>query len=241
MLCPSENIRVSNQIIGGVTSRKSYHANVGGPGCISAYSGIFTPQVQDWNGSTGGFNGIAANANCSVVDMATITDGTSNTAMLSENHVGAGPAANTVTIGTVNGRGDTYMWRPASGQQTTGMDLGPAGVGIALAFVQSCQGIPGKSSGLRPAFSAQRMRLDRRQPRLVHVVGRLQPLHAPQHDRVRLDLGREYRRLWLDRRRISPGQQPSWRRQYGHGRWFGQVHQELGQSPDLVGAGNQKW
>jgi prepilin-type N-terminal cleavage/methylation domain-containing protein/prepilin-type processing-associated H-X9-DG protein len=146
MLCPSENIRTSNAIIGGVVTRKSYHACVGGPGCISAYSGIFTPQVQDWNGSTGGYNGITANGNCSTVNMSSITDGTSNTALFSETHVGAGSGTAGVTIGNVNGRGDTYMWRPASGQQTTGMDLGAAGVSIAVAFVQSCQGIPGNQA-----------------------------------------------------------------------------------------------
>jgi prepilin-type N-terminal cleavage/methylation domain-containing protein/prepilin-type processing-associated H-X9-DG protein len=147
LLCPSENQKTTNQIIGGVTSRKSYHANVGGPGCISAYNGIFVPQIQDWNATTGtgGLNGITQNQNCGTVDMASITDGTSNTALLSETHVGAGPGANTVTLATVNGRGDTYMWRPASGQQTTGQDLGPAGASIALAFVQSCQAIPGST------------------------------------------------------------------------------------------------
>jgi prepilin-type N-terminal cleavage/methylation domain-containing protein/prepilin-type processing-associated H-X9-DG protein len=146
LLCPSENQKTSNQIIGGVTSRKSYHANVGGPGCISAYSGIFVPQIQDWNGSRGGLNGITQNSNCGTVDMASVTDGTSNTAMISETHTGSGPGANNVTLANVNGRGDTYMWRPVSGQQTTGMDLGPAGATIALAFVQACQGIPGSTA-----------------------------------------------------------------------------------------------
>jgi prepilin-type N-terminal cleavage/methylation domain-containing protein/prepilin-type processing-associated H-X9-DG protein len=146
LLCPSENQKTSNQIIGGVTSRKSYHANVGGPGCISAYSGIFVPQIQDWNGSRGGLNGITQNSNCGTVDMASVTDGTSNTAMISETHTGSGPGANNVTLANVNGRGDTYMWRPMSGQQTTGMDLGPAGATIALAFVQACQGIPGSTA-----------------------------------------------------------------------------------------------
>ena len=146
MLCPSENVKVPSQIIGGVTSRKSYHANVGGPSCIVSYSGIFVPQIQDWNGSFGGYNGIGANTNFGKVDMASITDGTSNTAMFSETHIGSGNGAGSVTISNVNGRGDTYMWRPPAGQQTTGMDLGGAGVGIALAFVQSCQAIPGSQA-----------------------------------------------------------------------------------------------
>jgi prepilin-type N-terminal cleavage/methylation domain-containing protein/prepilin-type processing-associated H-X9-DG protein len=140
MLCPSEN-RASNAIIGGVTSRKSYHANVGGPAVISAWNGMFTCLQQDQFG----YNGVYSNGNAGVVKFGQITDGTSNTALLSETHVGSGPTpgAGNVTLSNVNGRGDTYMWRPTGGQLTTGYDMGAAGGPIALAFVQSCLGIPG--------------------------------------------------------------------------------------------------
>ncbi len=50
-----------------------------------------------------GYNGVYTNSNCGLVDFATITDGSSNTAMFSETHIGAGPAANAVTLSTVNG------------------------------------------------------------------------------------------------------------------------------------------
>jgi prepilin-type N-terminal cleavage/methylation domain-containing protein/prepilin-type processing-associated H-X9-DG protein len=143
MLCPSENLRVSNQIVGGVTSRKSYHCNVGNASVISAYSGMFTPLVQDQFG----YNGMPYNnANMGAVGFQQITDGTSSTALLSETHVGAGPGANAVTLSNVAGRGDTYMWRPTGGQTTTGYDLGGAGVAIAQAFVQSCLAIPGSQA-----------------------------------------------------------------------------------------------
>jgi len=144
LLCPSENIRVSTQIVPGVTSTKSYHANVGGPSVIMSWTGIFTALQQDQFG----YNGVYTNAFCGPVDFSTITDGSSNTAMLSETHIGAGLPANAVTLNSVNGRGDTYMWRPAGGQTTTGYDMGGAGVPIAQAFVQSCLGIPGNT----PAF-----------------------------------------------------------------------------------------
>ncbi len=175
-----------------------------------------------------------------VVDMATITDGTSNTAMFSETHVGAGPGGNAVTISTVNGRGDTYMWRPASGQQTTGMDLGAAGVGIALAFVQSCQAIPGNQAAFGTLLPPNGCVWIGGNPGSCMHLGRLQPLHAPQHDRLRLNNGRKYRGLWLRRRRVPAGQQPPRRHQSRLRRRFGQVHQELDQSPDLVGHGNQE-
>ncbi len=144
LLCPSENIRTPTQIVGGITSTKSYHANVGGPSVIMSWTGIFTALQQDQYG----LNGVYTNGNCGPVDFASISDGSSNTAMLSETHIGAGLPANSVTLTTVNGRGDTYMWRPSGGQTTTGYDLGAAGGPIALAFVQSCLGIPGNT----PAF-----------------------------------------------------------------------------------------
>jgi prepilin-type N-terminal cleavage/methylation domain-containing protein/prepilin-type processing-associated H-X9-DG protein len=139
LLCPSENIKVSNQIVGGVTSTKSYHANVGGPACIMAWTGIFTALPQD----SFGFNGVYTNVNCGKIDFSTITDGSSNTAMLSEQHTGAGPPASQVTRSSVGLRGDTYMWRPNGGDNMTKFDMGPAGVTIAVAFVQACQAIPG--------------------------------------------------------------------------------------------------
>jgi prepilin-type N-terminal cleavage/methylation domain-containing protein/prepilin-type processing-associated H-X9-DG protein len=142
LLCPSESIKVSNQIVGGVTSKKSYHANVGGPSVIMSWTGMFTALPQDQFG----FNGVYTNFNCSgKLDIASVTDGTSNTAMLSETHIGAGPPASQVTLNSVNGRGDTYMWRPTGGQTTTGYDMGPAGVPIAQAFVAACQGLPGNT------------------------------------------------------------------------------------------------
>jgi len=143
LLCPSESIRIPNQIVGGTKSTKSYHANVGGPSVIMSWTGIFTALQQD----SVGLNGVYTNSLCGLVDFATISDGSSNTALLSETHIGSGPGANAVTLNSVNGRGDTYMWRP-SGQSTTGYDMGAAGVPIAQAFVQACQAIPGNT----PAF-----------------------------------------------------------------------------------------
>jgi prepilin-type N-terminal cleavage/methylation domain-containing protein/prepilin-type processing-associated H-X9-DG protein len=144
LLCPSDNVKTITPIVGGIQSTKSYHANVGGPSVIMSWTGMFTALQQD----SFGFNGVYTNSNCGTVDFSSITDGSSNTALLSETHVGAGPPASQVTVSSVNGRGDTYMWRPNSGQQTTGYDLGANGVPIALAFLQTCLGIPGN----QPAY-----------------------------------------------------------------------------------------
>ena len=94
LLCPSENIKTSNQLVARGHSRKSYHANVGGP--PSSWRGqASSPRCSRTSGNyaTGGFNGVYTNNNCGKVDFATITDGSSNTAMLSETHIGAGPPA----------------------------------------------------------------------------------------------------------------------------------------------------
>jgi prepilin-type N-terminal cleavage/methylation domain-containing protein/prepilin-type processing-associated H-X9-DG protein len=147
LLCPSESVATATSLVSGVTSKKSYHANVGGPSCIAAYNGLFAPLPQD----AIGLNGLGyVNGNLGCVGFPQITDGTSNTAMLSETHVGAGLAANLVTITGAGGRGDTYMWRPQGGQTTTGYDMGAAGVPIAQAFVQSCQAIPGSTVAFGP-------------------------------------------------------------------------------------------
>ncbi len=88
LLCPSENVKTTSQIVGGVTSAKSYHANVGGPSVIMSWTGIFTALPQDQFG----YNGVYTNFNCSgKVDFAGISDGSSNTAMLSETHTASGP------------------------------------------------------------------------------------------------------------------------------------------------------
>ena len=66
LLCPSENIRTTNQIVGGVTSTKSYHANVGGPACINAWTGIFTALPQDQFG----YNGVYTNRTAGMLGFA---------------------------------------------------------------------------------------------------------------------------------------------------------------------------
>ncbi len=140
LLCPSENLTTPTNAQWGW---KSYHANVGGPSCISAYSGMFVPLGKDANGDNG-LTGYYINGNMGKpVSFASITDGTSNTAMVSETHLGSGSAANQVSYNMARMRGDTYMWRPSGGQVSTGYDMGAQGAAIALAFVQACQAIPG--------------------------------------------------------------------------------------------------
>jgi prepilin-type N-terminal cleavage/methylation domain-containing protein/prepilin-type processing-associated H-X9-DG protein len=141
LLCPSETAKVVTNAFWGSGAGwgyKSYHANVGGPPCIMSWTGMFTALQQDQYG----FNGVYTNFNAACVDIASVTDGTSNTAMVSETHLGSGPSAPiTLTQALAQRNADTYMWRPSV--STQGYDLGPAGVAIAQAFVQSCLATPG--------------------------------------------------------------------------------------------------
>ncbi len=140
LMCPSENAKVVTNAFwsGAGWGWKSYHANVGGPSCIMAWTGMFTALQQD----NYGYNGVYTNVNASVVDLASVTDGSSNTAMVSETHSGAGLSA-PIALSAAGGRGDTYMWRPSVSTQN--YDLGAPGVAIAQAFVLSCQGLPGST------------------------------------------------------------------------------------------------
>jgi prepilin-type N-terminal cleavage/methylation domain-containing protein/prepilin-type processing-associated H-X9-DG protein len=139
LMCPSEDTK--RPAAAPTYGWKSYHASVGGPACITSWTGMFTALQQDQFG----FNGIAVTANASVVDFSSVTDGTSNTCMVSETHLGSGPPA-PIPLSAGIGRGDTYMWRPSV--STGANDQGPPGVAVALAFVQSCRSLPGTT----PAF-----------------------------------------------------------------------------------------
>jgi prepilin-type N-terminal cleavage/methylation domain-containing protein/prepilin-type processing-associated H-X9-DG protein len=141
LMCPSENLKVPTCAFWGSGAGygwKSYHANVGGPACIMSWTGMFTALQQDQFG----YNGIATNSYAGVVDLASVTDGTSNTALISEGHLGAGPSA-PIALSAAAGRGDTYMWRPSV--STGANDQGPPGVASAQAFVLSCQSLPGST------------------------------------------------------------------------------------------------
>jgi len=133
LLCPSENLK--NPSFGPGT-RKNYVANVGGPAMISAWSGIFVALKDDGSG----FAGVYVNGNSGrPVDLSGITDGTSNTAMLSETLIGSGPAANLVTIGSTRRR-STYLFPTTINAPN---DMGLNGNAQAQALIAQCRSLPG--------------------------------------------------------------------------------------------------
>ena len=139
LLCPSEN-QLQGTI--GQWGRKNYAANVGGPASSSAWSGIFVPLKDAPDGSN--FAGCYVNGNSGrTVSLASVIDGTSNTAMISETLLGSGLGANKVTIGTTK-RKSTYLF--PTGVKSPA-DQGVAGNAAAVNFVNVCKSLPGSTPG----------------------------------------------------------------------------------------------
>jgi prepilin-type N-terminal cleavage/methylation domain-containing protein/prepilin-type processing-associated H-X9-DG protein len=136
LLCPSENL---SQTTIGPGTRKSYVANVGGPAMIAAWTGIFVALKDDDHS----FAGVYSNGNSGrTVNLASVIDGTSNTAMLSETLIGSGPGAGSVTLGSTKRR-TTYLF-PTTVNAPPDQG-GAAGIASANALVSQCKGLPGST------------------------------------------------------------------------------------------------
>jgi len=144
LTCPSESVRLGPWIASTWTN---YHANFGGPAPIGSWDGPFVPMKGDASGYPGISNvNPAAINNLGSVGFESITDGVSNTALLSEKLIGLNGNyqvytgqlwANRVVYAPVNNA--TVNWDTGGG---------PA----ALVFVQACQQIP---AGQLPTFPTQ--------------------------------------------------------------------------------------
>jgi prepilin-type N-terminal cleavage/methylation domain-containing protein/prepilin-type processing-associated H-X9-DG protein len=140
LLCPSENLK--NPTIGPGT-KKNYVANVGGPGVIMAWSGMFVALKDAPNPPNPSWAGVYSNSNSgSTFGFESVTDGSSNTAMLSETLLGSGPNANAVTISSTKRR-TTYLFPTGL---NIPLDLGAAGGGQATTFVNTCKNLPGSTA-----------------------------------------------------------------------------------------------
>ena len=142
LLCPSENM-IQTTI--GPGTRKNYMANVGGPACFMAWTGIFVA-LKD---GTNNWAGVYSNSNSGATfGIESVTDGSSNTAMFSESLIGSGPAA-PVLLNATRRRG-TYLWPVAL---PTTLDAGINGGALAQAFTSACKSLPGTTpsfGGLTP-------------------------------------------------------------------------------------------
>jgi prepilin-type N-terminal cleavage/methylation domain-containing protein/prepilin-type processing-associated H-X9-DG protein len=136
-VCPSESVKVGPWI---GSTWVNYHANFGGPCSMASWSGPIVP----FRGDSIGQSNSVQTANLSVVDFASITDGTSNTALFSEKLMGLNGYIATATPGTPNAKRVSFQlnlnlsWDTATG----GAD--------AQAFVSACKALPASTAPTNP-------------------------------------------------------------------------------------------
>jgi prepilin-type N-terminal cleavage/methylation domain-containing protein/prepilin-type processing-associated H-X9-DG protein len=127
-VCPSDGKR--RQV-----SVSNYVGNVGGPYQTSGYSGTYIPTQAAWPEYTAPIN------NALSVKIASITDGTSNTALFSEVLTGIdNPGA--ILAGTNN----PELWKRVL--FPTGLNSNTATVAAANAIVTACQNVPATTAGV---------------------------------------------------------------------------------------------
>ena len=137
LLCPSESITHSISY-GGDWGQSNYAGNFGGPGTISSCNGIIIPARGDI---------FVSSPNLGPVSIASVTDGTSNTALFSEHLLGYGSALDGLSGGYVSPAvAGTQIAKRALFQISSiapKPDQGALGVAIAQQLVAACRSIPG--------------------------------------------------------------------------------------------------
>ncbi len=137
LLCPSESVQHSISY-GGDWAQCNYAGAYGGPGMISSCNGIIVPSRGDPFVSSPGLG---------PVSVASVTDGTSNTAMFSEHLLGAGSGLDGLTPGYVSPYVAGSQLAKRCLFQVSSVsplpDQGANGVAVAMQLVTACKAIPG--------------------------------------------------------------------------------------------------
>ena len=135
MYCPSESLKHS-ALFTGNWGGTNYAGNYGGPGSIASASGIIVPSKGDT---------FVPSNNLGPISLASVTDGSSNTAMYSEHLLGYADLANDnlatspAVAGTALGKRATFQINSIQPKP----DLGPPGAAVALQLMAACNSIPG--------------------------------------------------------------------------------------------------
>jgi prepilin-type N-terminal cleavage/methylation domain-containing protein/prepilin-type processing-associated H-X9-DG protein len=130
LICPSDASGIRPQAPWAVTN---YVGNYGGPGQIKGLTGTIVPSPLSWGPDMG---------NAGPVRLASITDGTSNTALFSERLIGVANATPaTFFRSDVNYKRAVFTGPAAGG----GLDTG---ANAALLFIQGCQSLPATAPAL---------------------------------------------------------------------------------------------
>jgi prepilin-type N-terminal cleavage/methylation domain-containing protein/prepilin-type processing-associated H-X9-DG protein len=143
LICPSEDQTIGPWIS---TNVANYRANVGGPGSLLSWSGPIVPMYP--NGTTSPGNGTNANSNMGTVGIQSVTDGTSNTAAISEKLIGNSSNGNSSGTSSVTpgNRQQALRGLFPSGVTIT-LDIGgTTGTQMAQSLYAACNAIPGTTS-----------------------------------------------------------------------------------------------
>jgi prepilin-type N-terminal cleavage/methylation domain-containing protein/prepilin-type processing-associated H-X9-DG protein len=140
LVCPSESLKIGPWIS---TNMASYRNNVGGPGSILSWSGPIVPMYPASNGSSG--PAINANSNMTTFGIEGVTDGTSNTAAISERLIGTGDYGNSSGVASIGPGNKNLALR---GLFSTGVAITLDGGGLtggtqAQALYAACNSISG--------------------------------------------------------------------------------------------------
>jgi prepilin-type N-terminal cleavage/methylation domain-containing protein/prepilin-type processing-associated H-X9-DG protein len=137
LLCPSESISHPLSYAGD-WGQCNYAGNYGGPGMIASCNGVIVPSKGDQ---------FVSSPNLGPVSIASLTDGTTNTAMFSEHLLGPG--------GALDGLDSTYKSPYVAGSNFAKRclfqinsispmpDQGVAGVAVAQQLAAACRSVPG--------------------------------------------------------------------------------------------------
>jgi len=138
MICPSESVNQS-PAGPGWNGWTNYAANIGGPPPIQSFSGPIVPfnHGTGWNNPTPGTGYYPGTLG--PVGFQSITDGTSNTALVSERLVGMGGLSGTIPINSVFAKRFIFPAGVASDPDT-------GGAAQALTLIRTCQALPGTTT-----------------------------------------------------------------------------------------------
>ena len=154
LLCPSESLAKSANFNAVEYAQISYAGNVGGPGNIKSCNGTVVPVQGSLILGLMGLFGSSTPHSAGPVRIASITDGTSNTALFSEHllALGNGVFASTdpsCVPGSQNGKRGIF-------QTSVNVVLDQNSPANAQALVAACQGLPGTTLAVTDdAFGAQ--------------------------------------------------------------------------------------
>ncbi len=132
LVCPSESVEQTPA--NNYWGTNNYVSNLGGPADIMSFSGPIVPLSSDAYGNNWAIN----DSNCGPVRIASVTDGTSNTALFSEKLIGILlsaplPAGNPNAVRLAYPLKLNVTWDTLNATE-------------ALAFAQACKSVPGTTT-----------------------------------------------------------------------------------------------